>query len=175
MDSFGTPYEILQDRFFHLEVILTNCTLIVPSNSTPCLLYCENSLSVYIGESASIILDGAKLCIPSVRSYQRATTNWYLCSLIFFARVGSCGVHHPDGWSGNILYERICSMEQGTVKWFNSAKGFGFVSRASGEDVFVHFKSIVGEGYKTLNDGDKVQFEVQEGPKGLQAVNVSKV
>jgi len=66
-------------------------------------------------------------------------------------------------------------MEQGTVKWFNSAKGFGFVSRASGEDVFVHFKSIVGEGYKTLNDGDKVQFEVQEGPKGLQAVNVSKL
>jgi cold shock protein len=66
-------------------------------------------------------------------------------------------------------------MEQGTVKWFNSAKGFGFVSRASGEDVFVHFKSIVGEGYKTLNDGDKVQFDVQEGPKGLQAVNVSKV
>jgi CspA family cold shock protein len=66
-------------------------------------------------------------------------------------------------------------MEQGTVKWFNSAKGFGFVSRASGEDVFVHFKSIVGEGYKTLNDGDKVQVEVQEGPKGLQAVNVSKV
>jgi cold shock protein len=66
-------------------------------------------------------------------------------------------------------------MEQGTVKWFNSAKGFGFISRTSGEDVFVHFKSIVGEGYKTLNDGDKVQFEVQEGPKGLQAVNVSHV
>jgi CspA family cold shock protein len=66
-------------------------------------------------------------------------------------------------------------MEQGTVKWFNGAKGFGFISRESGEDVFVHYKSIVGEGYKTLNDGDKVQFEVQKGPKGLQAVNVSRV
>jgi cold shock protein len=66
-------------------------------------------------------------------------------------------------------------MEQGTVKWFNGSKGFGFISRASGEDVFVHYKSIVGEGYKTLNDGDKVQFEVQKGPKGLQAVNVSKI
>lgn len=66
-------------------------------------------------------------------------------------------------------------MEQGTVKWFNGAKGFGFISRSSGEDVFVHYKSIVGDGYKTLNDGDKVQFEVQKGPKGLQAVNVSKV
>ncbi len=65
--------------------------------------------------------------------------------------------------------------EQGTVKWFNNEKGYGFISRDSGEDVFVHFKSIVGEGYKTLNDGDKVQFDVQEGPKGLQAVNVSKV
>jgi CspA family cold shock protein len=66
-------------------------------------------------------------------------------------------------------------MEQGTVKWFNGAKGFGFISRENGEDVFVHYKSIVGDGYKTLNDGDKVQFEVQQGPKGLQAVNVSKV
>lgn len=65
-------------------------------------------------------------------------------------------------------------MEQGTVKWFNNAKGFGFINRSSGEDVFVHFKSIVGEGYKTLNEGDAVQFEVQQGPKGLQAVNVSK-
>ena len=66
-------------------------------------------------------------------------------------------------------------MEEGTVKWFYGAKGFGFISRANGEDVFVHYKSIVGDGYKTLNDGDKVQFEVQTGPKGLQAVNVSKV
>jgi CspA family cold shock protein len=66
-------------------------------------------------------------------------------------------------------------MEQGSVKWFNGAKGFGFISRENGEDVFVHYKSIVGDGYKTLNDGDKVQFEVQKGPKGLQAVNVSKV
>ena len=66
-------------------------------------------------------------------------------------------------------------MEEGTVKWFNGSKGFGFISRANGEDVFVHYKSIVGDGYKTLNDGDKVQFEVQKGPKGLQAVNVSRV
>ena len=66
-------------------------------------------------------------------------------------------------------------MEQGTVKWFNSAKGFGFVSRASGEDVFVHFKSIVGEGYKTLNEGDPVSFEVVESDKGLKAQNVQRV
>jgi cold shock protein len=66
-------------------------------------------------------------------------------------------------------------MESGTVKWFNNAKGFGFIKRATGEDVFVHYKSINGEGYKTLNEGDKVEFEVEQGPKGLQAVKVSKV
>ena len=51
-------------------------------------------------------------------------------------------------------------MEEGTVKWFNSAKGYGFIARAGGEDVFVHFNAILGEGYKTLNEGDRVQFEV---------------
>ncbi|MFZ1979062.1 MAG: cold-shock protein [Bacteroidota bacterium] len=66
-------------------------------------------------------------------------------------------------------------MEQGTVKWFNAAKGFGFIKRNNGEDVFVHFKAIVGEGYKTLNEGDRVEFNVEQGPKGLQAAQVSKV
>ena len=66
-------------------------------------------------------------------------------------------------------------MVQGTVKWFNAAKGFGFISREGGEDVFVHFKARAGEGYKTLNEGDKVEFEVVKGPKGLQAANVTKI
>lgn len=66
-------------------------------------------------------------------------------------------------------------MEKGTVKWFNSSKGYGFINREEGEDVFVHFKAIVGEGYKTLEEGDKVEFEVESGPKGLQATNVSKL
>jgi CspA family cold shock protein len=66
-------------------------------------------------------------------------------------------------------------MEKGTVKWFNGAKGYGFIQRESGGDVFVHFNSILGDGYKTLNEGDQVQFEVTQGQKGPQAVNVSKV
>jgi CspA family cold shock protein len=66
-----------------------------------------------------------------------------------------------------------CSMEKGTVKWFNGAKGFGFIQRESGEDVFVHYKAIVGDGYRNLNEGDHVQFDVEKGPKGLQASNVS--
>jgi cold shock protein len=64
-------------------------------------------------------------------------------------------------------------MEKGTVKWFNAAKGYGFISRNGGEDVFVHFRAIAGDGYKTLNEGDQVQFDVEKGPKGLQASNVS--
>src|ERR1700693_2129944 len=63
--------------------------------------------------------------------------------------------------------------EQGTVKWFNAAKGFGFIQRQSGEDVFVHFSAIQGDGYKSLNEGQAVEFEVTKGPKGLQASNVS--
>ena len=65
-------------------------------------------------------------------------------------------------------------METGTVKWFNGAKGYGFISRENGEDVFVHFKEIQGDGYKTLNEGDKVGFEVTTGPKGLQATGVRR-
>jgi len=66
-------------------------------------------------------------------------------------------------------------METGTVKWFNSSKGYGVISREEGDDVFVHYRSIEGDGYKSLEEGEKVQFEITEGPKGLQATNVSKV
>jgi len=62
--------------------------------------------------------------------------------------------------------------EQGTVKWFNASKGYGFIQRQSGEDVFVHFSAIQAEGYKSLNEGQAVEFEVKKGPKGLQAENV---
>jgi CspA family cold shock protein len=66
-------------------------------------------------------------------------------------------------------------MEQGKVKWFNEAKGYGFIKRETGEDVFVHFKSIIGEGFRTLKEGEEVQFEVEQGPKGLQAKNVTRL
>ena len=63
----------------------------------------------------------------------------------------------------------------GTVKWFNNAKGFGFITRKEGsEDVFVHFRSIQGDGYRTLNEGQAVEFSLVEGPKGLQAEDVQK-
>jgi cold shock protein len=62
--------------------------------------------------------------------------------------------------------------EQGTVKWFNDAKGYGFISRQSGEDVFVHFSAIQASGFRSLQEGQPVQFEVTKGPKGWQAENV---
>ena len=65
-------------------------------------------------------------------------------------------------------------MEQGTVKWFNDDKGYGFITRESGDDVFVHFSAIQGDGFKSLSEGQHVTFDVEEGERGLQAANVVK-
>jgi cold shock protein len=67
------------------------------------------------------------------------------------------------------------TVAQGTVKWFNDSKGFGFIEQEDGEDVFVHFSAVQGEGFKTLAEGDRVEFEIQQGPKGLQSANVMKI
>ncbi len=66
-------------------------------------------------------------------------------------------------------------MAQGTVKWFNAEKGFGFITRDDGDDVFVHHTAIIGEGYRSLDEGQQVSFEVTQGKKGLQASNVTKL
>ncbi len=66
-------------------------------------------------------------------------------------------------------------MAKGRVKWFNDAKGFGFIEQEKGEDLFCHFSAIIGEGFKSLQEGDAVEFDVVKGPKGLQAANVRKI
>ena len=66
-------------------------------------------------------------------------------------------------------------MEQGKVKWFNQSKGYGFIERDEGDDVFVHFSAIQGDGFRTLDEGQSVEFEVEQGPKGPQAANVRKL
>ena len=66
-------------------------------------------------------------------------------------------------------------MSNGTVKWFNAEKGYGFISQESGDDVFVHFSAIQGKGFKTLEEGQSVSFDIEEGPRGKQASNVTKL
>ena len=69
----------------------------------------------------------------------------------------------------------MAEKERGTVKWFNATKGYGFIQREQGGDLFVHYSAIQSDGYRSLNQGDGVEFEVQDGPKGLQAANVTRL
>jgi len=106
---------------------------------------------------------GFRLGPPAARSGDRAQ-----CPGAAAARKRHC----TRGLLALILKES--SVASGTVKWFNEAKGFGFISQEGGEDVFVHFSAIQGDGFKTLAEGERVEFEVTRGPKGLQASSVRK-
>jgi CspA family cold shock protein len=77
--------------------------------------------------------------------------------------------------SANYFFRRIVLVERGKVKWFNATKGFGFIERDDGSDIFVHYTAIVAEGFRTLTEGQEVSFDVVEGEKGLQASNVQLV
>jgi len=94
-------------------------------------------------------------------------------------KVGSANQRHPSLqqrlFSAEISKYTGTSMETGTVKWFNDAKGYGFISRQNGEDVFVHFSAIQAGGFRSLQEGQTVQFDVTKGPKGFQAENVRSV
>jgi CspA family cold shock protein len=92
---------------------------------------------------------------------------WFFCLVqqARFAQQAVCSDEHQ----GDI------KMVEGTVKWFNDAKGFGFIQQDSGVDVFVHFSQIQGNGFKSLADGDRVSFDVSAGPKGQQASNVNRI
>jgi cold shock protein len=95
-------------------------------------------------------------------------------------KIGSANQRHPFSPAATLLSRQFkrkkeIPMETGTVKWFNDAKGFGFISRQSGEDVFVHFSAIQAGGFRSLQEGQQVQFDVTKGPKGFQAENVKPV
>jgi cold shock protein len=73
------------------------------------------------------------------------------------------------------VFEEFRVMQQGTVKWFNNKRGWGFIVKEDGEDIFVHYSAIKGDGFKSLNEGEKVQFEIEQGAKGPAAANVQKL
>ena len=81
-------------------------------------------------------------------------------------------VASPPNWSGGRTEKRVF-VAQGTVKFFNAEKGFGFISREQGDDVFVHFSNIQGDGYKSLDEGQRVSFDIEQGQKGPQATKVT--
>jgi CspA family cold shock protein len=93
-------------------------------------------------------------------------------ALLLLLWVGESGTSKTTKSKGTT---RPVEKEQGRVKWFNNAKGYGFIQRASGGDVFVHHSAIQATGFKSLNEGDTVEFTVTKGPKGLQAENVVKI
>ena len=82
--------------------------------------------------------------------------------------------NYPDANITGNNKGRYVQMVNGTVKWFNDSKGFGFLEQENGDDVFVHFSAITGDGFKSLAEGDRVTFDLVKGPKGLQAANVSR-
>jgi CspA family cold shock protein len=86
-----------------------------------------------------------------------------------------CLQKNPESFSATSSKGTKHHMETGTVKWFNDAKGYGFISRQNGEDVFVHFSAIQASGFRSLQEGQQVQFDVVKGPKGWQAENVKGV
>ena len=88
-----------------------------------------------------------------------------------FCSVGPALIYYSMSLKGDTQFMRI----KGTVKWFNNSKGYGFISREGGDDVFVHHTAIQGEGYKSLDEGAAVEFDVTNGPKGDQASNVVKL
>ena len=120
-------------------------------------------------------------CIPlyllSSQEYSLTTANLPLFALSLFVilLISSFWAAQGSASSGFDYDENEphSPREQGSVKWFNASKGFGFITRDSGDDVFVHFRSIRGEGHRVLHDGQRVEFEVSEGDKGLQADDVA--
>src|SRR5208283_4643373 len=125
---------------------------------------------------------GGPVLTPTAKTKQVCLPNpcYTLCNRRIRSEVLACSGYRllatlPHCVRTVIQYQRSNTMETGTVKWFNDAKGFGFLSRENGEDVFVHHTAIQSNGFRSLQEGQKVQFNVTKGPKGWQAENVQVV
>lgn len=120
-------------------------------------------------------------CIPlyflSSQEFSLTLSSFPIIALTLFiiVLISSFGAQLSSNQPGDAAYDDYyhSGREKGSVKWFNANKGFGFITRDSGDDVFVHFRSIRGEGHRVLHDGQRVEFEVSDGEKGLQADDVA--
>jgi CspA family cold shock protein len=114
------------------------------------------------------------VCLPSISESVLAVGHYVRSAFFrgFFNPANPAGVLPR---SFRAPFQEVAAMAKGTVKWFNDAKGFGFIAQDGGKDVFVHHTAIIADGFRSLSEGDNVEFEVVEGPKGLQASNVRKV
>jgi CspA family cold shock protein len=113
------------------------------------------------------------LCLPFISESQMAVGQIVRGPFLGTFNPGHTGRAFSRG--PRAPFQEVVAMAKGTVKWFNDAKGFGFIAQDGGKDVFVHHTAIIADGFRSLSEGDNVEFEVVEGPKGLQASNVRKV
>jgi len=134
-------------------------------------------ISLIVSTIASVISIQAHAATSISESFSLLMTSDYaklwLISFVSILAASVLSVKLSSSKSAHSNIEISGDQERGTVKWFNAAKGFGFITRENGEDVFVHFRSIQGKGHRSLGEGQAVIFSVTEGDKGLQAVDVS--
>ena len=128
---------------------------------------------IIISAITSVIATVISLKIPGSEAHLAITaTHLPLFLISFFSILIACVITSKLSSSSHKAVKIGSGRESGTVKWFNAAKGFGFITRENGEDIFVHFRSIQGKGHRSLGEGQTVIFEVAESDKGLQAVDV---
>jgi CspA family cold shock protein len=139
---------------------------------------CDTSIGVAdVRQHAEVVALAVTRALSSISSALKVCTSRSLSRKFWLSeRARSVSTIGARPGVGRELVEEAVKMALGTVKWFNDAKGYGFISRADdGKDVFVHYSSIAGEGFRTLNQGQTVEYEEQQGPKGLFAAKVTKV
>ena len=158
----GLISQSMTDCFSHRLVTLPQHSLGLPAD----LWY---SVFAFVALVSPFVFEGSQATTCGLFCFPPASPRWGETTEDARYPQGSWREKHQIAY---LKRETALSKEQGTVKWFNASKGFGFIQRQTGEDVFVHFSAIQADGYRSLNEGQAVEFEVVRGPKGLQASNV---
>lgn len=142
-----------------IKIIIISFIISIPA--TIATLHIQPAQNISLSESITMMMSAARAPLWVISFF----------SILIGSILATTGNRSRNTASGDIAIQ--AGQECGTVKWFNAAKGFGFITRENGEDIFVHFRSIQGKGHRSLGEGQTVIFSVTEGEKGLQAVDVS--